>query len=58
MTVRIMIEKTVICILLLLAVYITITCKCEGILLSCKKYYFYVLVGLPLIYIFSSNTLK
>lgn len=53
-----MIEKSIITLFLLIAIYITITCNCSDILLSCRKYIFYILVGLPLIYIFIINTIK
>jgi hypothetical protein len=44
-------EKTIIVLCLLIAIYITITCECNEILLSCKKYLFYILVGIPFFYI-------
>ncbi len=55
-TTRIIIEKSIISILLLIAVYITITCRCSDILLSCNKYIFYLLLLLPLFYIFIINS--
>ena len=56
MTSRIVIEKSIITICLLLAIYITITCHCSDILLSCNKNIFYILVGIPLIYIIIINS--
>lgn len=58
MNLKTMIEKSIITLFLLIAIYITITCNCSDILLSCRKYIFYILVGLPLIYIFIINTIK
>ncbi len=53
---RRIIEKVVISICLLVATYFTIMCQCDNMLLSCRKYIFYTLVGVPLIYVFSINT--
>ena len=58
MNVKMVTEKTVISICLLIAIYFTITCRCSDILLSCTKYIFYALVGLPLLYIFIINTVQ
>ncbi len=52
-----MIEKWTITFCLLAAVYITLTCQCTGALLSCKKYIFYALTGIPLVYVFLRNSL-
>ncbi len=49
-------EKWFISICLFIAIYFTVMCKCSGVLLSCKKMVFYILVGLPLVYIFIRNT--
>ena len=51
-----LLEKIVITIGLFIAILLTISCSCEGVLLECKKYLFYVLVGLPLVYVWGTNT--
>lgn len=48
------IESLVVTVLLLIAIYITITCPCEKTL-YCHRYLFYFLVGVPLVYIFILN---
>ena len=48
-------EKISISSCLLVAVYLTLACQCDGTLLSCKKYIFYALVAIPLLYIVAVN---
>ena len=55
MTVRRTLEKYIIAICLVIAAFLTISCQCTDTLLSCKKYIFYILVGLPLVYVFIMN---
>ena len=50
-------EKTIIVICLLLAIYYTIGCPCK-ILLACHKNKFYLLLTLPLLYVIYNNEIK
>lgn len=49
-------EKIFIILFLLIAIYITATCPCK-IILICHKYLFYILLIIPLLYVFIKQTL-
>lgn len=55
MTVIRIVEKSIISIFLLVAVYFTITCNCDSAILSCNKITFYLLLIIPLLYVFIMN---
>lgn len=54
-TTKRLIEKIIICLCLVISIYFTIMCHCESPILSCKKYIFYLLVGVPIIYVWIMN---
>ena len=51
------IEKAVIVVCLLLAIYFTIVCPCK-ILINCHKYEFLLLLTIPIIYIIYVHSLQ